>query len=285
MSIRCDSKDEFLALSNAVLTPLRSIVEPHFLSAAAFDGYCSVCRARMTYDLGPVVERPDWRNLREGLVCSTCGLNSRMRMIIRVVDEVLASGRFRNAVVLERLTPLYDHLLARIPGLIGCEFVSEQSPGETFVLQGKPTRNENMMDLTFEAGTLDLLMHFDVLEHVPDAATGLKEAFRVLSPNGIMIFTCPFFHQLERNIVRSRLLADGSVEHLMEKGYHGNPLSAEGSLVYFHPSLELFDMLDDAGFDRVQTVTLYDPVEGIVSNGCPYPEGDMWPVTFVARKS
>jgi len=42
--------------------------------------------------------------------------------------------------------------------------------------------------------------------------------------------------------------------------------------------------LRDAGFAHSWIVVRLDPVCGIVSNGCPYPDGHMWPVAMVARR-
>ena len=282
MSVWCSSKEEFVALSEGPLAQIRSLCEPGLLARETIDGYCVFCQAQTTFDVGAEPTGGEWKNLREGLLCR-CGMNARMRMTVRVLEEVLTRIDVRRAAVLERLTPLFPHLAARVPGLIGCEFLGPDVPlGATVDLHGRQTRNENMHALSFADGSLDLLMHFDVLEHVPDASLGLREARRVLADDGLMMFTCPFFHELDHDIVRARLLPDGSVEHLMQKAYHGNPLTDEGSLVYIHPSLELFDRLADAGFGRVHAVIRYDPLEGIVSNGSPYPDGHMWPITFVA---
>lgn len=283
MSIWCDSKEEFLSLSRGALEQMRALCEPRLLELEQIDGYCRFCRRQTTFMLG-TPPPGEWKNLREGLVCA-CGMNSRMRMIVKVLEELPAASSSGLNVVLERVTPLFPHLEARFPGLIGCEYLGTKVPlGDTGIVNNMAIRNENMMQLSFADGTVDLLMHFDVLEHVPDARVGLHEAWRVLSEDGRMVFTCPFFHQLEQDIVRARPTPNGDIEYLMEKAYHGNPMSGEGSLVYIHPSLQLFDMLEEAGFRNIRTVISYDPLEGMFSNGCPFPDGHMWPITFVVGK-
>ena len=283
MSIWCRGKDEFLALSRGPLAEMRGLCEPGLVGRDHLDGYCRICGRPARFSLDPPPEG-EWMNLREGLVCA-CGMNARMRMIAKVIDEMPATRLTGRNFVLERVTPLFPHLEARVPGLIGCEFLgAESAPGETTVVHGVSIRNENMMQLSFADGSVDLLMHFDVLEHVPDARAGLREAARVLADDGVMIFTCPFFHELEHDIVRARLGAGGEVEHLMEQAFHGNPMSGAGSLVYVHPSLALFAQLTEAGFDDVRAVIAYDPIEGIFSNGCPFPDGHMWPIVFVVGK-
>lgn len=285
MTIWCNSREEFVSLSNGALTDMQGIVEPAFLARSEIRGYCRGCGLQQMFDIGPPLLDPaDWKNLREGLVCP-CGFTARMRMTIRLLDELMETHDFASAAVLERATPMFAYLQARLPSLIGCEYVGASSPWGAMVdVNGLAVRNENMMALSFPDRSLDLLMHFDILEHVGDADAGLREAHRVLTDGGAMYFSCPFYHMLEENIVRAHLDANGDTVHLMPEIYHGNPISNRGALVFIHPSLELFGMLSDAGFSKVQAAVCYDPIEGIVSNGCHYPDGHMWPVAFVAWK-
>lgn len=46
-------------------------------------------------------------------------------------------------------------------------------------------------DLEFSDSSFDGLMYLDVLEHIPEVDVVIKEAWRVLKPNGIMIVTDP----------------------------------------------------------------------------------------------
>lgn len=46
-------------------------------------------------------------------------------------------------------------------------------------------------DLKFPAWTFDNVCFFDVLEHIPEADIAIKEAWRVLRPNGILAITDP----------------------------------------------------------------------------------------------
>ncbi len=43
-------------------------------------------------------------------------------------------------------------------------------------------------------GTMDVVVHFQTLEHVPDYRTFLEECFRVLRPGGHLICTLPFMY-------------------------------------------------------------------------------------------
>lgn len=46
-------------------------------------------------------------------------------------------------------------------------------------------------DLEFPANSFDTVAFFDVLEHIPEADVAIKEAWRVLRPNGILAITDP----------------------------------------------------------------------------------------------
>lgn len=66
-----------------------------------------------------------------------------------------------------------------------CEFVREQCNIQ--VVQG------SMTDLPFQTGTFDLVCAFDVVEHIEDDSTAIKELKRVLSPTGKYFLTVPAF--------------------------------------------------------------------------------------------
>lgn len=50
--------------------------------------------------------------------------------------------------------------------------------------------------LPFADASFDLVFATQVLEHLPEPATFLKEAFRVLNPGGVLILSCPFYWPL-----------------------------------------------------------------------------------------
>ncbi len=88
-------------------------------------------------------------------------------------------------------------------------------------------RNEDVTRLSFADASLDIILCFDVLEHVPDYRAALREFHRVLDTGGQLVISVPFSFQQE-TIVRARLDDAGNIEHLTEPCYHGDPVIRPG---------------------------------------------------------
>ena len=54
-------------------------------------------------------------------------------------------------------------------------------------------------ELPAEAGSVDLVTLFDTIEHVPDDDRALREARRVLAPNGLVFISTPAYQFLYAN--------------------------------------------------------------------------------------
>src|SRR4030095_5272548 len=49
----------------------------------------------------------------------------------------------------------------------------------------------DMQRMSFADSSIDLIIHSDTLEHVPDSKAALKESWRVLKPGGHLVYTVP----------------------------------------------------------------------------------------------
>lgn len=276
------SREELQRLA-AATDPYRAGLEAAVLARDENTIWCRACQAIRTARTTFEPPGGKWVNLAEGMACPGCGLNARMRMILKALDAHFRLPSSARALVLEQVTALFPHLRARFPAIVGSEFVpGGHEVGEHVATGMGMVRHDDMMGLSFPDASLDVVMHYDVLEHVPDWKRGLRECRRVLVDEGVLVFTLPFFHTLDRNIVRAEV-RDGELVHHLPPGYHGNPMDGAGALVYIHPSWELLDGLHEAGFGRVQMAFCFDPVEGILSNTCPFPDGHTWPIVFFAH--
>lgn len=264
------------------LSPMAAMLERRSLDEGGVFGYCRGCGVWGWFAQPTDVE--GWANLSEGMLCG-CGLNGRMRGVLAVVDDVLARGRVAaEAAVFERLTPMFEPLLRRVPGMTGSEFLGARyRSGDLVDCGGLLVRHESMDDASYVNDALGLVMHFDVLEHVPDPMAALRECHRILAPGGWLVFSTPFYEELATSIRRARI-SEGVLVHDLPAAYHGNPVDEGGALVFTQFGRDLFDMLTEAGFCKVEAQLAFNPVEGVFSNGCPYPDGHAWPVVFVAAK-
>ena len=140
-------------------------------------------------------------------------------------------------------------------------------------MHSKPVRHEDITQLSFEDRSLEAVLCFDVLEHVPDFRKALSEFHRVLARGGQLLISVPFSFRNE-TLIRAVVRDDGSIEHLVEPCYHGDPLSAGGVLSYYDFGMELLADLGRAGFSERFVVCYSDPRWGYLDKN----------VAFLARK-
>lgn len=123
------------------------------------------------------------------------------------------------------------------------------------------------MDVTrspFPDAAFDLVLSNEVLEHVPDLDAALRDMARILRPGGMVIGTFPFDMEADATAIRAWLEADGSVTHLAEPEYHGNPVDPEGgSLVFQVPGWDVLARARAAGFADARMVLLSNHAAGI----------------------
>lgn len=271
------------------LEPLRKAAEDYIGAREHFEGYCWVCNRihRMLVRSGALFG--DRVNLREGLLCEGCGLSNRKRlMYCAVSDEYRRLWHTPgDALLLEGISPLYAALSRTIPGLIGSEYLGEQceSGREYETPNGKRARHESLTSLSFSDGSLKLVVHLDILEHVPDYQHALRECHRALCAGGSMVFTCPFFASRQNTLARARLSDSGQIEHIEPPEWHGDPLNKGGILAWYHHGWDLLGNLRGAGFTGVEVGCCYDAFSGFVSNN--FPDGGyglMLPIVIRARK-
>lgn len=215
-------------------------------------GYCASCRmwTRFSVDYNHCSEFrgrsiPDWR---ETLICPGCHLNNRMRLALHLFEDHLKPSTDAQIYLTEQTTYLYAQISRKFRNVGGSELLTDgTAPGET---NAAGIRREDLTDLTFPDASVDFIVSLEVLEHIPDYRAALQEAARVLRPGGALLLTAPF-HGGERNLVRARIAQDGQVEHLEVPEYHGDPLSSDGCLCFYHFGWELMDDLRAAGFSDV----------------------------------
>ena len=249
----------------------------------AWRGLCTYCWAPRDFTVSAGAWLGENVNLREGLVCPGCGLGNRLRLIFKAVEEFAGSPaelRRKRAYVAERVTTFYQRLTDRIKDVVGSEYLDARcTSGETRRVGRQIVRHEDLCRLSFPDESFDLVIHADVLEHVPDFRRAFAELCRVTRRGGGMFFSVPFLHDRAQDEVRASVQADGSIVHHLPAVYHGNPVDPKGALAYRTYGWSLLDTLRAVGFDSAEAGVLADLDLGFASSNSP-GEDFMEPVVF-----
>jgi hypothetical protein len=184
-------------------------------------------------------------NLRERLVCSSCGMNNRQRLVAKLVQQSAIQFAHPKVYLMEQVTPIFEWM-RKLQGaeVHGSEYLGYDYKGGELI---NGVRHEDVMNLSYPDESFDLIVSNDVLEHIPDPEIALCECFRVLRRGGTVLATFPFHVAKDTTVTRARL-AGNTIEHLLPPQYHGNPVSSEGSLVFHDFGWDLLDLIRDAGF-------------------------------------
>jgi len=278
--------------------PLRgrlTAIEDAIEAQATHVGWCVVCERDTTMTtfggamLGPHI------NLREGMVCQSCGINARSRLLYLAMVERFPrrKGLFRREpalALMEAFSPLSRAVVSRWPMTVLSEYMQPDGrPGammERTLADGRraSARHEDMMRLGYPGASLDGIVHNDVLEHVSDVEVALRECLRALKPGGSLVFTMPWFPWAAKTLVRGRLRADGSLEELLPAEYHGDGLRSEGIYTFYNFGADLPQRLRDVGFTNVRAGVCYSPALGFLSNNYRYgDDGLMLPTVLMAN--
>ena len=189
-------------------------------------------------------------NFRENLICSQSRTNSRQRAVSLVINQLIEKkGNLDSVYFTEMKTPFFELYKEYFPNVIGSEFLGNCIPLGTTDKQG--IRNEDLTNLTFTDNKFDLIVCLEVLEHIPEYKKALYELFRVMKPEGHLIFTVPFKLGNPKTEIRAELDSSGKIIHHMEPEYHGDPVGSKdkGVLCYYNYGWDLInDTMKSIGF-------------------------------------
>jgi hypothetical protein len=250
---------EFIGRSGALLARATEFEDAMLARGQPdFGGLCAVCNKRVRF----AIDRPSADgaqvNCRETFVCPLCGLNNRSRLSTHFL---LSSGieRHNKIYVTEQASALFRQLKRRFSSVVGSEYVLGGTPGQR---DRRGWRHEDITRLSFEDAMLDCICTFDVLEHVPQYAEGLRECLRCLRPGGRLLITVPFAVNDRTTLIRARVDPAGSIEHLQPPVFHGDPLSRGGILCFQDFGWDMLDLLRSLGLDDVGLHFFWSPELG-----------------------
>lgn len=219
-------------------------------------------------------------DLREQLVCAATGLSARARFGLTVAARLLGDPLKADVYVTEQATLAYRWIKSRYPRAIGSEFFDQDSRQnlekalELLAIPGETLCFGDVTHLDHPADTFDAILSFEVLEHVPNYEAALSEFSRTLKPGGYLILTAPFEQSEATGRLRARLEDDGSITHVEEPEYHGDPVREGGVLCFHNFGWDLLDSVRRAGFQDALMALPWDYTQGLM--------GPLW--TLVARR-
>lgn len=188
------------------------------------EGFCPVCERETAYEAsGPY--------FRSSLICTTCpgGSVPRERAVALALNETRPDWR---ALAIHECSPAPRGISRKMQAECADYTATNFFEGEPLGSIVRDHRNENLEGQTFADERFDVVVTIDVFEHLFDPAKALREIHRTLKPSGVLISAFPMKPTLGDAVRwRAKRNPDGSIEHLMEAQYHGNPISDEGSLV------------------------------------------------------
>lgn len=207
-------------------------------------------------------------NFREGCICSRCRSSNRQRQIAQVICQSFSPGlKSLKEFSYSTNISVYNTEAGGILHEALCDnknYVCSEYFGDSYK-SGQMVNDkmhQDLMQLSFEDDSFDLVISTDVLEHVPDPYQAHKEIYRVLRQGGRHIFTVPFYQEDVLDETRATI-NDGVLTHHLEPLYHIDPLRSEGILVFTIFSIEMLVKLRKIGF-QVHMIQLYKPLFGIV---------------------
>lgn len=193
------------------------------------DGYCPVCEKRTTFSA-----RFDW--YRDHLLCETCGSIPRERAAALVLIRHRPQWR---ELAIHESSPEPRGVSLKLRNECRNYTASNYFPKRPLGELIDRSRNENLEAQTFASESFDLVVALDVLEHVNRPDDAVSEIARTLKVGGMLIFSAPTYKEKVVSERRAQYRPDHSIDYLAEAEHHGNPVSAEGSLVTFQYGYDL----------------------------------------------
>lgn len=217
-------------------------------------GYCPVCE-KLTLFFRPCPYTP---LMREYYRCIWCRATPRYRAF-----DLILNQRFPNwkNLMIHESSPggaMSNKLARHCLNYVASDYRAELPLGSLF----GPTRNEDLQNQTFADASFDLVITMDVFEHLPFPEQAFKEIARTLKPGGCHLFTVPCDYK-SITVVRATLTKTGEIVHHLPPVYHGNPIDANGSLVYRDWGRDLPDVIRASCGMETEVIRLKEFWQGI----------------------
>jgi SAM-dependent methyltransferase len=221
-------------------------------------GFCPICEKNTVFR----AKKGSW--LRATLNCLTCegGSVPRERALAYVLGREYPNWR---ELHIHECSPGNRGLSVKLKDQCKHYIPTHFFPDEKLGSEVNGWRNENLESTTFGDGQFDIFISQDVLEHVYNPGKCFADIHRTLKQGGAFISTFPIRkNQIDSHLPRIKINQDGSILHLKEPEYHGNPISNDDALVTFDYGYAIHQMIPLwAAFD-VEISRFYDKRQGIL---------------------
>lgn len=240
-------EEEFASRGGASPAPRKGSVSDE---ASNYFGTCSVCG-----QVGSFSREKETVSIRESFKCESCSSNLRYREQARLILENFSVKGSRNLTELVNepdfqgldiyepgLGGPFRKFFRTLPGYRTSYFWEDLVPGE--LRDGVPC--QDLMNLTFEDESFDLVITSDIFEHVRKPFAGFSEVNRVLKPGGVHVFSVPARCPMRAKSVL-RVDTSGPEDVLVLPAHYHNSPTGEKSLVYTDFGADMVDRLAEYG--------------------------------------
>lgn len=218
---------------------LDEITRAYVLERKVFKGVCNLTAGETEFAVSS-------DNLREDVVSRLSRTINRHRQVVCALSAAFFGHPFATLAhaashinerglrlyTAEAHSPLYHFLKERLRPelLVSSEYFGpEHRSGE--IVNG--TLHEDLQRTSFEDEAFDVILTFEVFEHIPDALAAESEVVRILRRGGVYCFTVPFIPGAGHDLVLAEPDGAGGIRYHAEPQYHGDPVRPEeGVLVY-----------------------------------------------------
>jgi SAM-dependent methyltransferase len=166
----------------------------YYLQGRTNKGYCPICELKVFF-----VNKADW--LRDFYCCSECNSIPRQRAIIVAINQFISEWRNLRIHESSPSGPALDFIKRSCSKYLPTQFFLDTPLGKS----KDGIRCENLVNMTFEDESFDLMITQDVFEHVMNPAAAFKEISRVLEAGGVHIFTMPWYPHLKKTVQRAKM--------------------------------------------------------------------------------
>ena len=201
--------------------------------------------------------RREERSIRETYRCGGCGASLRYREQARLIldnfsredsghlADLVNEAEFQGLRIYEPgLIGPFRKLFHKLPGHCNSYFWEDVPPGEF----REDVQCQDLMNLTYEDNSFDLVLSSDIFEHVRKPFAGFQEVNRVLKPGGFHIFSIPSDHPMPFETVYRVDTSGPEDVYILPRHYHSAPMGGK-SLVYTDFGEDMVEIMAGDGID------------------------------------